>query len=148
MRPGGLTALAVINFVFAFWNLLGGIAQIALFFMIFVGGVDTGDPKSGAQFDKVREIGASTYIVIIVALFLSATMLAISGVGYLKLKRVWGRYFASVWAVAYLGFVVFMIIQIPREMDGGFSMGALAGMLYPSLTLILVNTIFRRDFSR
>jgi hypothetical protein len=96
----------------------------------------------------MREISAPEFIVIIVAMLLSTTLLTVSGVGYLKLKRFWGRFVASFWAVAYLVFVIFMINQIPRELNGGFSMGALAGMLYPSLTLILVNTIFRRDFAR
>ena len=152
-RPGGLTALAVINFVFGG---LSVITAMGLAVMLFAAGAmetATGGltiiADNAAQ-DALRQgidaIGGKSMLYVSFALtLLSSVLLILSGVGYLKQKLFLGRMLGNGYAlVAVFGSVISMS-KTPEEFGGGFNLGVIFGLLYPILTLVLLNTTFKED---
>ncbi|MDF1702456.1 MAG: hypothetical protein P1V36_15000 [Planctomycetota bacterium] len=157
-RPGGLTALAVINFVY------GGFSVLGIFGLIFLlnapsilGGLRdklVEDGAEQAQIEKmdsdiakmeqsVEDVGGHTGIYIgIGASILFAVILITSGVGYLKQRRGMGRKVGNIYGV--LG----VIYNLGFALMTTFQFGVLIGLLYPVLTLVLINTTFKDDLVR
>jgi hypothetical protein len=131
-RPGGLTALAVINFVF------GGIA--GLFRLLGVAAVgllrDKMPPEEAAKLPSNSVLYLVSFIGIV-----SAALLIAAGVGYLKQKRVLGRMLGNAYAACSLLLSVAELTMVPNS----FSIWTIIGLIYPLLTLILVNTTFKDD---
>ncbi|MBS1118238.1 MAG: hypothetical protein H6Q90_466 [Deltaproteobacteria bacterium] len=131
-RPGGLTALAVLNFVFAGLGLLGLLAVLAL--------LTAADVASGGKLDG----GEISKGVIYAALILGVVRMAIlltAGIGYIKMKRFLGRTLGNVYAILAIGDTVLGLTLL----KSGFGLGAIIGLIYPVLTLVLVNTTFKDD---
>lgn len=82
-RPGGLTALAVLNFVFGGLGALGLLALFAL-----LGAADT---HSGGQVSAeiAKQPGAGMVWVNILLALASVTLMIVSGVGYLARSASW-----------------------------------------------------------
>ena len=155
-RPGGLTALAVINFVFGAFGLLG------IFGLIFIlnapalmGSMRDKMERDGAdeqklekmdrEIEKVDEaleqIGGETGVYVQIGLsIISAFLLIASGIGYLKQKRVLGRGMGNAYGI------IGVLANGAAAMMMAFNFGMLLGFLYPVLTLILLNTTFKDDF--
>lgn len=131
-RPGGLTALAVLNFVF------GGLAAIG--FLAFFALLKAADDVSGGA--ATRHIPNAGLIYFLLLLGLVQVVLEItSGVGYLGQKAFLGKTMGNAFAaVSILGSVVSIIAT--RE----FSIFTIIGLIYPVLTLVLLNTTFKDDF--
>lgn len=142
-RPGGLTALAVLNFVF------GGFGALAVLGMIALVGVVAGaaniatDGEAGeAMAQGMSEAGLSggMLMVTIVLMAASCALLIVSGVGYIQQKRVLGRTMGSLYGIlALLGTVIGIVG------GQGFELSTIIGLVYPVLTLILINTTFKED---
>jgi len=138
MRPGGLTALAVFNFIFgglaALINMIG-LATVELQLKNFEQAAKiTGDPVPGAGL---------LYLVGSLAL-IRAGLLIWSGVGYIGLKRFSGRILGNAYAVlAFIG----ILIEV-TAMPHFFTITSLIDFVYPLITLFLLNVIFRRDLVR
>ncbi len=79
-------------------------------------------------------------MLIVILSCLSSALLIISGVGYIKLKRVLGRTMGSLYGILALAATIL-------QLAGGtpFGIGTIIGLIYPVLTLILVNTTFKDD---
>jgi hypothetical protein len=138
MRPGGLTALAIFNFIFGGLGALSGIFGIAL-----------ADQQLKALAVYARLLGteppsaAALYTVLGLAV-IRAGLLIMSGVGYLGLKRFSGRIIGNTYAVlAFIG-----IILEATLLPSVFTAGSLIEFVYPLITLFLLNVIFRKDFVR
>jgi hypothetical protein len=127
-RPGGLTALAVLNFVF------GGIATIVTLFAFLA------MERGGATVTNHGPSAAVLYINVLL-MAVSAALLIVSGVGYIKQKRFTGRTLGTVYAVLSLGSTAMTILLI----GGGIGIGTILLSIYPVLTLIMVNTTFKDD---
>ena len=127
-RPGGLTALAVLNFVFGGFGVLGVLAAAALLGVV-------NDATDGAV---AKGMGSGMFLFVLTSL--SAALLIVSGIGYLQQKRVLGRYFGSFYGVTSLA-------NNGLSLAGGaeFSPFTIVGLIYPVLTLIMVNTTFKDD---
>ncbi len=137
-RPGGLTALAVINFVFCGLALLGVLAFIAL--VALMGAME----MEGADGDRARNdielAGGMGWIWLsIIISGVNAVLLLISGIGYLKQKLVMGRYIGTAYALSSLVFSAAYGAMVR------FEFGSLVGIVYPVLTLVLLNTTFKDD---
>ncbi|MFP6874274.1 MAG: hypothetical protein VCA55_12300 [Verrucomicrobiales bacterium] len=142
-RPGGLTALAVLNFVF------GGFGALAVLGLIALVGVVAGaaniatDGEAGElMVEGMAEAGLSggMLMVTIVLMAASSALLIVSGVGYLKQKRVLGRTMGTLYGIlALLGTVIGIVG------GQGFELSTIIGLVYPVLTLILINTTFKED---
>ncbi|MCB9877534.1 MAG: hypothetical protein H6835_08040 [Planctomycetes bacterium] len=150
-RPGGLTALAVINFVFGGFNVLGVLGMAAVLALLNVAadaGSNSGDEGMQKVADAWREIGIGLFYLLLALSAINAFLLIASGVGYLKQKRVLGRGLGSVYGLLAIVTAVVMALMVKEEAGGGFSIGTIIGLIYPVLTLILVNTTFKEDLAR
>ena len=135
-RPGGLTALAVLNFVFGGLNALG---LIALFALIGAMNAEEQTEEMKRALEKI-ENPSFLYAVVILTCVGVGLMIA-SGVGYLKQKRFLGRSLGNAYGVVALGSTVVSLTLMGQE----FGIATIIGLIYPVLTLILINTTFKDD---
>lgn len=133
-RPGGLTALAVLNFVF------GGLAVIGLLALFAL--LKAADSAVGELSQGKESLGAGKLYIGLAIGILSAILLIVSGIGYLGLKKFLGRTLGNAYAVVSLGSTVYGLVIL----KGGFGVGTIIGLVYPLLTLFLLNTTFKEDF--
>ena len=129
-RPGGLTALAVLNFVFGG---LGALGMLALFALMSL--VEKGAAASGAHIST-----GAIWAVILLGIVGTALMIT-SGVGYLGQKRFLGRTLGNSYAILSILSSVLSLATLHQ----GFGISNLIGLIYPVLTLILLNTTFKDD---
>lgn len=136
-RSGGLTALAVINFVLAGFAVMGVCIALtgSTYFRTHMHG-------GGHVYDKTLRPPAAHTPVTQVFGVVQAGLLIAAGVGYLRQTR-WGRTLGNAYGVVGIvgGFVglalwpnIFAVI------------GTGLGLVYPVLTLILLNTVLRNQF--
>jgi hypothetical protein len=147
-RPGGLTALAVINFIFGGLGCLSALGLIVLIPLLGRISQTSGDipPEQMAQFEALQEVGAGTFITLGVLSVISAALLIIAGVGYLKLKKVLGRTVGNAYGILGIVSTLATMLWLPEALGGGtFGIGTIIGLIYPLLTLVLINTAFKDD---
>jgi hypothetical protein len=146
-RPGGLTALAVFNFIFSGWGFISLIGLAAMF--AFIGKIPTDDMQEAqkAQMEAFQNMGLPVFIFIFALSLVSSVLLLLAGIGYLKQKKFLGRIIGNLYAVvSIIGSIVsgIMFSSVP---GGGFNFGVIIGLIYPVLTLILLNTTFKEDLT-
>lgn len=144
-RPGGLTALAVLNFIFGGLGVLG----IGAFFVILQFADQIAAEATGADQEAIlalKDFGTGLFYVIIAVSVIQTVLLIAAGVGYLKL-RPWGRTLGNVYGILGVGYGVVSAFMVPPEIGGGINIGAIIGLIYPVLTLALLNTVFKEDFA-
>jgi len=170
-RPGGLTALAVFNFIGVGVDVLGIITVLG---MIVFGGkladiAERGfrkqaearareegrDPATAdVEPDQQRALavmrnyeGGSGPILQAVGLVACTGLLLAAGIGYLRQRR-WGRILGNIYAIVAVATVLQQMRVVPPEYGGGLRFAALIGFLYPVVTLYLLNSTFREDLRR
>jgi hypothetical protein len=149
-RPGGLTALAVFNFIFAGLGFLSVLSMGALI-AIFSAAERSGAMKnaSAEAYKTLGQAGITRPAILIIVMAFSAissVLLLISGIGYLKQKKLLGRMLGNFAALLSIIIAVVSVFMIPGRAGGGFSLGFIFNIIYPLLTLILLNTTFKEDF--
>ena len=132
-RPGGLTALAVLNFVGSGFVMLGVIAFAAL--------LGIGKMSEAASGAKLALPSTSVLAGLLLLDTVTIGLLIASGVGYLRQKRRLGRSVGTAYAIVSL---VSKIISL-ATIHNSFGIGVIIGLVYPVLTLILLNTTFKDD---
>jgi hypothetical protein len=146
-RPGGLTALAVINFVFSGWGFIGLLGLAAFFALIGKIPTEGMDETQKAQIEAFQNMGIGVFIFIFALSIISNVLLLLSGIGYLKQKKVLGRMIGNAYAIISIVYSVIAGIMFASELGGGFNIMTMVGLIYPILTLILVNTTFKDDLT-
>jgi hypothetical protein len=134
-RPGGLTALAVLNFVF------GGIGAIAT--LLAFGGltpIREGIKKAEAAGATYDGPSITVAYVLIAMTGLGAILLIASGVGYLKQKAS-GRMLGNLYVL------VSLVGTALGVATGGAGATTVLFAIYPVLTLILINSAFKANLS-
>ena len=146
-RPGGLTALAVINFIFSGWGFLG-LVGLAVFFA-FTGKIPTDEMEEAqrTQIEAFQEMGLPVFIFIFALSIITSVLLLVSGIGYLKQKKLMGRMIGNTYAVVSIVSSVISGMMFASELGGGFTIGTIIGLIYPIITLILLNTTFKDDLT-
>lgn len=134
-RPGGLTALAVINFVLGGGGVLGTLHNVAMLSF----DVSPPDEESKLLAEALRAWPLA-WVFIVVGLAASILLL-VSGTGYLKQRRFRGRTLGNVYAVVGLLGVGLYLTGLP------FRIWTIIDLVYPLLTLFLLNFTFRDDFA-
>ena len=132
-RPGGLTALAVLNFVFGGLGALGLLAIFALLSAV--------DSASGGEVTSAMSKAPNSGMVWVSILLglASVALMITAGVGYLGQKRFLGRTIGNAYAVTSLVSTGIGLTIQP------FGIGTIIGLVYPVLTLALLNTTFKDD---
>ncbi len=152
-RPGGLTALAIINFV------LGGLATIGVI-SILVMGINgeailaamekaleqANDPNREQSLKPLRALVEATSdpIKLTIAVLLSiavAGLLIVSGLGYLKQQRFRGRTLGNAYAIIALASLGYTMSMMGMQ----FGIMNLLDVIYPVVTLCMVNLTFKDD---
>lgn len=145
-RPGGLTALAVINFIFAglgVLSTLGMMALIAIFSAVDI--PDEAMQEMKTAFDEAG-IGMGFFVFVIITSIVVIILEILSGIGYIKQKKFLGRGVGNIFAITSIGSSMLMVVMFPEAAGGGFNIGTIVGLIYPVLTLVLLNTTFKEDF--
>jgi hypothetical protein len=137
-RPGGLTALAVLNFVFGGLGALGVLALVALLAVAN----KVVDEASGGEATISSAPGAGMIYLSLALSVVGIILLIASGVGYLKLKKFLGKTLGNVYALLSIANSIVGIAVLKL----GFGFGTILGLIYPVLTLILLNTVFKDEF--
>ena len=138
MRPSGLTALAVFNFIF------GGLGAItSLIGLATVGLMRTTMAEQSKITGEPVPAEGLLYGTILISM-VTAGLLIASGVGYIGLRRFAGRILGNAYAVAALAGITLELALMPVA----FTISGLIGFVYPLITLFLLNVIFRKDFTR
>jgi ABC-type transport system involved in multi-copper enzyme maturation permease subunit len=152
-RPGGLTALAILNFIFGVITFFGLFTYVALVATprspaIREEFMKNQPPKERARFEallrEADEMGGLLW-----ASFgldaLGAGLAIASGFGYLKMRKRLGRGAGTLYGMVAIASAAILA----READpplGGFTLETVMNVLYPGAALILINTLFARDF--
>jgi hypothetical protein len=151
-RPGGLTALAVINFVFGGLGVLGSLGMLAL--MAFLdAAAKSGENEEAADAQRQmaeawEKIGLGVFYAMLIVGAVSAILLIVSGIGYLQQKKFLGRTLGNAYAVLSIASSLAMGMIVTADAGGGFNIGTIIGLVYPVLTLFLLNSTFKEDFVR
>jgi hypothetical protein len=134
-RPGGLTALAVLNFVF------GGLGVLALL-TAFAAVAMVSKMAEGITAGSSSGVGV-LYASIALGL-VGVLLLIVSGIGYIGQKRFLGRTLGTVYGVVSLINTVLSIAML----HSGFGFGTIIGLVYPVLTLYLLNVTYKDNLVR
>jgi hypothetical protein len=148
-RPGGLTALAVVNFIFgglSALSVLGMFAVLALMRSGLAQNPGSGTPEQQAQLDALMEMGRGPFLFMAVCSAILAAALIVSGIGYLKLKRFLGRTLGNATALFSIAASLLTALWMSPQLGGGFNLGTVIGLIYPVLTLFFLNVTFKEDF--
>ena len=144
-RPGGLTALAVINFILFCLGMIGVLGMLATYLGMI--STDHLTEEQKAPIEAIQNMSLSLFVFILGLSLVSNVLLILSGIGYLKQKKIMGRAFGSAYAVLSIASSIVSGTQISQEAGGGFTIGTLVGLIYPIVTLVLLNTTFKEDFT-
>lgn len=144
-RPGGLTALAVINFIFAAFALISISGTMITRVMIPHMPMDQMTAEQVAALEALQNMNVSLLVFMACKAIVIFLLLLLSGIGYLKLKRVLGRAIGNIYGVLAILIIFVTAVMFPKELGGGFGIMKILGLIYPVLTLILLNTVFRKN---
>ncbi|HEY5933642.1 MAG TPA: hypothetical protein VIU61_03380 [Kofleriaceae bacterium] len=143
-RPGGLTALAVLNFVFTGLGLISLLALVAV--LKFADQAMAGaSEKDRATIAAFSEMGMGTWALLVGSSLLTCALLLIAGIGYLKMKR-WGWIAGNLYALLSIVAALLSAFLMPPALGGGINLMTIVGLIYPVLTGILLNTTFKNEF--
>lgn len=133
-RPGGLTALAVLNFVFGG---LGALGMLAVFALLSA----ANEISKGAGHSVTEVPGAGVVYFALLLGVVRVILLITAGVGYLGQKKFLGRTLGNAYAILGVADTAIAIAMLHT----GFGLFTIVGLIYPVLTLILLNTTFKDD---
>jgi hypothetical protein len=141
-RPGALTALAVINFILSAF----GVATVISCLFALKARFDPGSLPAEVDKDYVAMLAALplwTIYTLLVAAVLKTGLWIASGVGYLQLRKVLGWGLGNAYAVVSLAETGIVLAGLPY----GFQSRMAIAMLYPLITLLLLNRTFKDAFT-
>lgn len=146
-RPGGLTALAVLNFVFGGLGLLSALGLAALLPMLAQGAPGLSEDQQ-KEIEALSTLDGAPFLLSVGSSAIGGLLLIVSGIGYLQQKRVLGRALGNVYALFAIVTAIPMALWLPVQIGGGFNISTILNFLYPVLTLLLVNVTFKDDLTR
>ena len=144
-RPGGLTAMAVLNFVFGGLGIItyilfivGIIAAVAILNAAIQQAQDDGDDAKVEEIRLQMPNMSLSYVVLLLGL-ISSALLIVSGVGYLTMSRAAGYLMGMAYGILA---IIAQILWITVGNAG--ALGIIIGLAYPVLTIVLLNTAFKK----
>jgi hypothetical protein len=144
-RPSGLTAMAVLNFVF------GGFLLVQVPWMVLLLAMHEGampgrrSEENKPALELVEKAGKPVIATAAVLYGLAGIVQVLAGFGYLKLKRFLGRAMGNLYVLLAIALSLLWGIGTAGTRMGGFNLGLILNLVYPLITAVLINTTFRED---
>jgi len=135
-RPYGLTALAVLNFVFVGFVAVGAQALWARYSLV------PATPDVTITAYSLTQQDGPMILMAAILMLVSMTLLIVSGIGYIGQKKILGQRVGSIYGMIGIAGTVLVILVAKT----GFGIETIIGLTYPILTLVLLNTTFKEDF--
>jgi hypothetical protein len=146
-RPGGLTALAVFNLIFGSLSLLSFAGNMVVH-LIHLRVIEVDEGGREKMLKVIEVMGESAWTAQLVAYAVCGALLLASGIGYLKQKRFLGRKVGNGYAIVSIAMSALITYFMSQKLETGVTLGLALWVIYPVLTLILLNTTFKEDFVR
>lgn len=148
-RPGGLTALAVLNFIGGGFGLLSSLGTAAVLLVMNTMRDDPEEQNARHEMAKaVKELGMGPFFALLAMSLLTSVLQIVAGIGYMKQKRGLGRGVGNAYALVAIAVNVATLVVLANTPFGEFTLGTLLMLLYPIVTLYLLNVTFKEDFIR
>jgi hypothetical protein len=150
-RPSGLTALALINFILAFFQIVRIPDFLIERYVQSQGRRGKGSPIEEAAEAVMADLGNVplwTVILLCSLLAVSGLLLLVTGIGYWKRKRFWGRRLTTVYVATDLAYVVCVCALLPESYLRGLGISLIRTAFYPLFLGTVIHTVFRRDLVR
>jgi hypothetical protein len=135
-RPYGLTALAVLNFVFVGFVAVGAQALWARYSLV------PSTPDVAITAYSLTQQDGPMILIAAILMLVSMTLLIVSGIGYIGQKKILGQRVGSIYGMIGIAGTVLVLLVAKT----GFGIETIIGLTYPILTLVLLNTTFKDDF--
>ena len=152
-RPSGLTALAVIQFLFGvgqFFEVLT--LSVTRFFtgpMVLREHADSGSgPLEESQFEAVRalvETPLPSMLLVLALMSFSFALFIVTGIGFIGRRRWLGRHAATAFVACEMGALVAILVLFPESYARNLGIGLVRMVFYPLFLLACVHLVFRRD---
>lgn len=97
---------------------------------------------ANGQVIKIEPVSKALLGLGLLLSLVSTALLIVSGVGYLKQKKFLGQKLGSLYGLLGIATTVFGLVATNQS----FGIGSIIGLIYPVLTLVLLNTTFKEDF--
>lgn len=143
-RPGGLTALAVLHFVFGGKRIADTIGFVAM--RSLRNQMDDKRPREIA--DALAGVDAMVFTTVSTFAVLTGLATIAAGIGCLKLRARLGRRLGTVAALATIGATIAYAVMLRGTRAGDFTLLTIVQLLFPLLTLFLLNVTFKDEFVR
>ena len=150
-RPSGLTALAVINFVtgtFQFFSAVAFLLRRFVFSQRFEGRELGEDEHHAEGLQALLDVPVVESLVYSSLYLAAALLLIVTGVGYLKRKKFFGRHLTTVYVICDLGALALMFAWLPESYIRELGIAVLRMAFYPLFIGAVIHTVFRRDLMR
>ena len=144
-RPSGLTAMAILNFVFGAFLLLQVPAMVLLIAMSEGALPGRRSEEHRAALELVEAGGKPLIVAVTVLYGLTGLVLILAGFGYLKTRRFLGRMLGNLYVVLAITLSLAWGIGTASTRAGGFNLGLVLNLVYPLITVVLINRTFRED---
>ena len=151
-RPGGLTALAVINFIFCLLSVFGCIGFIfAPAYLNNINIAEIPDPEMQEaiiqQQQNYENMSTVTFLLILIPMAITAILLLFSGIGYLKMDGFLGRDLGNLYAALSILTSIVNPFMTNTEINTRVIIYMILGLIYPVITLILLNKNYKHLFA-
>ncbi len=90
-------------------------------------------------------MSAATLAVIVGWRTIALLLLLLAGIGYLKQKKVMGRFLGSAYGILAVIFTLLSTLMFSGAFGQNFGIGTIIGLIYPVLTLLLLNFVYQDD---
>ncbi len=149
-RPSGLTALAVINFILSFMQLLSMGSLLLARYVRAPHAVGNSHIPEGqaAQLAALAEVPTLTIVILCSLLGISGVLLFVTAFGFLHRKRRFGKHATTLYVINDLTYVACLIAMMPEAHIRGLGISLIRTVFYPIFVGTLVHTVFRRDLVR
>ena len=146
-RPGGITFFAIVNFIVALISIV--LAGLFVLSVAFIGQVPVENMTEAqrASVELLKNMPVGAIIFTISKGVLGGILLILAGIGYLKQKKVLGYIIGNVYAAAMIIYTVVSPFILGAAGNRGVISYILA-LLYPVVTLIVLNFIYSKKFER
>lgn len=143
-RPGGLTALAVLHFVFGGKRIADTFGLVAM--RSLRDQMDDKRPREIAE--ALAAVDATVFTTVSTFAVLTGLATIAAGIGCLKLRARLGRRLGTVAALATIGTTIAYAVMLRGTRAGDFTLLTIVQLLFPLLTLFLLNVTFKDEFVR